>query len=189
MTKDVKRAPRRYNSKRRTEQARQTRDAVLGAAHELFVAQGWKAATIAAIAKTAGVSNETVYAGFGNKAALLRALVTRAVRRENPETPLMEQAVPAGIVREPDPRRQIEDFATDIADVLERVAPLIAVLRAAAETEPEMARLYAEIHAGRRNNLRVVATALAGRGAIAKGIGPDQATSIIWRLASPNCSC
>src|SRR5919107_2459208 len=62
---------RRYDSSRRQEQARATRRAVLQAAHDLFVSQGYGRTTMADVAATAGVSVETVYAAFRNKATLL----------------------------------------------------------------------------------------------------------------------
>ena len=53
--------PRRYNSTRRRQQAQQNRHAVLAAARQRFLAQGYAATTIAEIARDAGVSVETVY--------------------------------------------------------------------------------------------------------------------------------
>ena len=49
------------------------------AAHELFVARGYAATTIAAIAETADVSVPTVYAGFAGKADLLKHAIDVAI--------------------------------------------------------------------------------------------------------------
>ena len=67
------------------ESARQTRrerleereQAIITAAHEAFVAQGFDGARIAAIAKQAGVAEGTIYLYFKNKNALLLAVVGR----------------------------------------------------------------------------------------------------------------
>ena len=46
---------------------------MIAAAAERFVEQGYAATSISEIARTAGVSPETVYAAFGSKRDLLRA--------------------------------------------------------------------------------------------------------------------
>ena len=124
---------RRYRSARRASQASDTRAAVLSAARELFIREGWQQATIAAIARQADVSVETVYAGFGSKAALLQEVVVASVRGPRPGTALMDQAGPRASLQAPDQSSQIALFARDIAEVLRGVAPLVAVARAAAE--------------------------------------------------------
>ncbi len=70
MTDTVK---RRYNTSRRHEQARENREQIIRAAHDLFVGHRYGRTTIADVAREAGVSAETVYKAFGNKPALLRA--------------------------------------------------------------------------------------------------------------------
>lgn len=176
---------RRYQSARRSAQAADTRSAVLDAARTLFVDTGWQKTTIAAIARAAGVSAETIYAVFGNKTALLEALVAQAIRGAQQQTPLLEQAGPRAIAAETDQRRQLDIFAHDIAQVLSRVAPLVAVVRSAAEGDPELSVLYRQLHAGRRRNLDAVAGALLANGPLRENLDRDAATSAIWRLASP----
>ena len=73
MVEPVKRR-RSYDSTRRREQARENRSRVLAAARSQLVERGYAATTIPAIAADAGVSVETVYKAFGNKAGLLKAV-------------------------------------------------------------------------------------------------------------------
>jgi len=183
---DVKPQRRPYRSRVRTAQAAETRDAMLAAANGLFLRKGWVAATIADIATAAGVSKETVYAVFGNKKALLRELIARAVRGADPETPLVEQEATRNIAQESDQARQVELFAAGIADVLARVAPLMAVARAAAENDQAMAKLYRELHQGRLKNLEWFAQALGRNGALRDDMDFRTAGRILWRLASPD---
>jgi AcrR family transcriptional regulator len=70
---------RTYSSNRRAAQAAQTRVDVVAAAVDCFRANGWSGTTMNAVAEKAGVSVETVYAGFKNKKALLRAACEYAV--------------------------------------------------------------------------------------------------------------
>ena len=184
MTAPVK-PKRRYASARRNEQAADTRAAIIAAARRLFVAAGWKATTIAGVAREAGVAAETVYAAFGNKQGLLKAVIEATIRRSQPEVKLLEQAGPQAIAVAADQREQIALFARDITAVLGGVAELMAVVRAAAETDPEMAALYRGLHDGRRRNLGFVASALLARGPLRGGMGEDEATAVLWRLASP----
>lgn len=181
----MKKATRPYRSAHRAGQAEQTRTAILGAADALFRDKGWTATTIALIARQAGVSAETVYSGFGNKRTILQTLVIAAVRRDAPEVPLARQAGPLAVLAEPDPASLLGHFARDIADVLSRVAPLMAVVRSGAAAEPELASLYRELHEGRRRNLLGVAEALARTGALRPHLTAAGAADTIWRLASP----
>jgi AcrR family transcriptional regulator len=184
MTEAVK-PKRKYASTRRAGQAAETRETVIATAREQFITVGWQGTTIAGVARSAGVSNETIYAVFGNKQALLRAVLERAVRRAEPDVPLLEQAGPQAVAAAPNQRAQIALFAKDITNVLGDVAELMAVVRAAAATDAELAALYRGFHDGRRRNLSFVAKALLDKGPLRDGMDADAATALLWRLASP----
>lgn len=57
------------------------REQVLSAAHELVAAEGWSKLRLAAIARTAGISRQTLYNEFGSKDAIGQALVEREAER------------------------------------------------------------------------------------------------------------
>jgi AcrR family transcriptional regulator len=59
----------------------QLRDRLLDAAQTITVESGWAAVTMAKIADAAGVSRQTVYNEFGNKADLAEELVNRELGR------------------------------------------------------------------------------------------------------------
>ena len=71
---DVKGSERAYSSPLRAQQADATRRAVLSAARELFIAQGYGATTLDQIAARAGVSKPTVFSAVGNKQTVLSAV-------------------------------------------------------------------------------------------------------------------
>src|SRR5712671_4820961 len=73
---------RRYDSSRRAAQARQTRAAVVEAARQLFLHDGYAGTTIAAVAAEADVSVETIYKAFGGKPGLVRAICAAALAGE-----------------------------------------------------------------------------------------------------------
>lgn len=182
---DVKPPRRPYRSRLRAEQASGTRDSVLSAAEVLFLQKGWIATTIAGIATKAGVSKETIYTAFGTKTAILRELIERAVRGASPGTPLIQQAEIQLLQEVTDQARQIDIFASGVAEVLERVAPLMDVARVAAQTDEAMADLYRTLQRGRRRNLEWFAEALVSNGSLRSGMTPDAAGTELWRLASP----
>lgn len=182
---DEVKSPRSYRQTRRAAATAKTRAAVLKAARACFVAKGWSGTTIAAIAARAKVSPETIYASFGSKSALMVETLRAAVRGEEAEVPLLEQAAPRAIAASRDQRRQLAIFTEDIAGVLERVAPLMDVVRAGAATDRRLQALYREFHDGRRRNLGFVARALLATAPLRDGQDEEQATAAIWRLASP----
>lgn len=180
---DTVKQKRSYRSSRRSEQAAGTRAVIIDAARQVFMRDGWQKATIAAIAGRAAVSPETVYAGFRNKRTLLEEAITAAVRGPATETPLMQQAGPRAVLETTDQTQQLFLFAADISAILERVAPMMAVLRTAAETEPELAVHYAGLHRGRRQNFERVVDALLRHGPLR--VDRETAVAGISRLTSP----
>lgn len=179
MNGDVKRT---YNSTRRQQQAEETRTRVLDAAGEVFRERGYERASIAAIAAAAGVADETVYGHFKNKRTLLGELARRAVRGGDTR-PVLAQRGARDVVAETDQRRQLKLFVADITPRLERAAPIIALVAAAAPGEPELAELLHRLHADRRKNLRVFVEALRENGPLP--LSPVAATDTVWALTSP----
>src|SRR5262245_18708906 len=129
---------RPYNSTRRQAQARETRRQVVEAARQLFIAHGYAGATIDAIAHTAGVAPETIFATFGNKRTMLAAVMDVAVAGDDKPVPLLKRRGPQEVLQQSEPAQLLQLFAADISNILERVAPLFVVMRVAAKTEPEI---------------------------------------------------
>jgi AcrR family transcriptional regulator len=172
-------------SEARADQAAATRTAVIAAARKLFLTRGWAGTTVAGIAKAAKVSPETIYAVFGGKAPLFAEVVRAGVRRDDPDTPLIEQAGPRAVAGAPDQRAVLHLFAHDIAQLLPNVAGLMGVARGVAGSEPDIGKIYRGIHAGRRENFGMVVAALERHGPLRGGMHADEAVAIIWRLTSP----
>src|SRR6266571_83815 len=149
---------RRYDSPRRREQARATRQAVLEAARELFVERGYAVTTIDAIAAGAGVSPETVYATFKNKRSLLSQLVDVSMAGDDAPIPILERSWVREVRDEPEPLRRLQILARNGRLILERTAPIYDVLRSAAAADPQVAVLWelnkAQRFAGQRELLR-----------------------------------
>ncbi|HLM26912.1 MAG TPA: helix-turn-helix domain-containing protein [Thermoleophilaceae bacterium] len=176
---------RSYDSRRRREQAAQTRREILDAAERLFVADGYVATTIAAIAKDAGVATKTVYLAFETKSGVLRALWNLRLRGDQDEIPVAQRTWYLEVLDEPDPERTLRLNARNARAVKERVGALLAVVREAAAVDPDSAALWDRIQTEfHENQGRVVAT-LDEAGALRPGLDAPTATDILWTLNHP----
>src|SRR5690349_21941584 len=114
---------RSYDASGRRAQARARRLAVVLAAREKFERDGYRPTTIAAIAAQAGVSAESVYKGFGTKAALAKAVFDLALAGDDEPVPVAERPSVQAIRDETDVRRKIAMFAAGLAQRQARSAP------------------------------------------------------------------
>ena len=175
---------RRYHSPRRQAQAQATRARLLEAARRLFVAHGYAATSLPAIARAAGVSAPTVTAVFGSKPAILDALIATTIRGAEAPTPLRERDWWQAMLREPDPRRLLERYAANVRGIHERTTDIFEIVRGAATAAPELAAKRNALAAGRLRDSGTVADALAARQALGAGMTAEQATDVVWALAS-----
>ena len=180
---DVKPRGRGYRSEHRARQAASTRSAILDAAHRLFPERGYAGTTVAAIA-AAGVAAITVYSTFGSKRALLQQLIHVAITGDEDPEPIIQRGEPRAVMALTDQRAQIGAFADSTAAIMERVAPLLAVLAEASRTEPDMAGQYDETLRARRQSMQEVAVAIARNGPLRDGMSVDGAADTIWALTS-----
>jgi AcrR family transcriptional regulator len=182
---DVKppRATRRaYRSPRRAEQAVATRHAVLLAARELFVSNGYSATTIADIAAHARVSVDTIYATVGRKPALLRELVETAISGTDQAVPAEQRQYVAHIGAASTAVDKITIYAHALTDIQQRLAPVFLALRSAAAADPDCAALWAEIAQRRATNMRAFAAELRSTGELRDDLTDDQVADIIWSM-------
>jgi AcrR family transcriptional regulator len=134
MMQDVKRP---YDSTSRTRQAQENRDRISRVAHDLFVEHGYGNTTIAGVAKAAGVSQETVYKSFGNKATLLRSAWFVTMRGDGDDTTLYDRPETQEVLERPNLADRIDGFARLITERNRRIAPLLRAIEGAATAEPE----------------------------------------------------
>jgi AcrR family transcriptional regulator len=176
---------RRYDATGRRAAAEVTRQRILGAARELFLARGYAATTMAAIAEAAGVSVETIYLSVGPKAALVRYLVEMALSGTDRPVPALERAGVREIMSEPDAGRKVRLFARLVRQLQERLAPIWAVVVEAASTDAELAALIAELNQRHVGTMRLFVEHLAATGGLRAEVPPDLAADIIWAMNSP----
>lgn len=173
---------RSYHSPRRVEQAAATRRAVLVAARELFVSNGYSATTVADIAASARVSLDTIYATVGRKPALLRELVETSISGTDEAVPAERRDYVTRIVEARTAIDKITIYAQSIAAIQQRLAPVFLALRDAAAADADCAALWTEIAQRRATNMRAFAAELRGTGELRDDLNDDQVADIVWSM-------
>jgi AcrR family transcriptional regulator len=185
MSDSVNPPRRRYDGSGRRARALRTQDEIAEAAGSLFERSGYAQTTIADVARAAGVSPETIYKAFGSKGALLRAVVSAAIRGDTESTPLRRRPQIDAIREEPDPRRQLEMYGRLLAVVNPRLAPLVRVMRQAGPGDQEIAAALEQLYSDRLDGMAEFAALLADREALRPGVSRRQARDVLWTLNSP----
>lgn len=176
-------ATRSYDSTRRRQQAQENRAAILAAARELFLADGYATTKISAIAGRAGVSVETVYKAFGNKPGLVQAIADAALAGPDP-VPTTRRSDAMG-AHEANPYTIIKRWAGFACEVVPRLGPVVLLVRAAAVSSPEMADLLARLDSERLDRMDHQARLLHDRGHLRPGVDVAQARDVMWAYTDP----
>jgi AcrR family transcriptional regulator len=176
---------KRYQSTLRREQARQTRLRILDAAERLFTERGYGAATMDGIASAAGVATDTVYATYGSKRGILHGLMDVRVGGDDRDIGVIDREGPQAVRAERDQIRQVERFAQDIAQIIERARPVDDIMRGAAAVDVEVAALRTGLQEQRHANMRLFVGWVAENGPLRDGLGEEEAAAIVWTLTSP----
>jgi AcrR family transcriptional regulator len=169
---------RRYRSQLREQQAAATRRAVVAAAQELFVRDGWTATGMRDVASAAGVAVETVYSHFSSKRGVLRAVIDAVAVGDDAPVPLAERPEFLEIGRGRRSAR-IAAAARVLRTVQGRTIGVAVLLRQAAAADDEVAEM---LRATRERQRIDIATALG----LIVGREPTEAERDgIWAIASP----
>lgn len=173
---------RPYTSVVRDEQALTTRRRIRDAAERLFLSDGYAATSMSDIAAAAGVSRPTVFNVYKSKVALLQEVAN--VRLAGDDAPIDLLSRPEGrrITTSTDPHELLAVQAWFAAEVMERVAPVMEVVAAAAATDPEADELLGSMHDGRLHGMGAAVDRLEALGALRPDLDPMQAKEALWLL-------
>lgn len=183
MAQHVNRPKRTYENAGREAQSAQTRQRILDAARALLVAKGYRATTVAQIARDADVHVDTIYALVGRKPEILRELIELAISGTDQPVAPEERDYVQRMQVEPDPGRKLEIYAAAVRVIQTRMAPLFLALRDAASTEPEAKQVWHQISDRRATNMRRLVNAL-GDNALRPELSVDAAADLVWATAS-----
>ena len=169
-----------YDSDYRRTLAEATRMKIARAARALFVRKGYAATSIRAIAAEAGVSEPTVYTRFGNKRAIIEAIVDEMDTAAGVLELLEALRKIAG-----NPRKQLDLIVEFDVRIFERNLEVYRAASQASFSDPELGALLEEAKArGRAGSSRVL-QALQDAGALRLGLSVTDANDIFTALVSP----
>jgi AcrR family transcriptional regulator len=160
-----------------------TRTAILNATWSLFAEKGRLEASQADIARAAGVSRQSVFLAFGNRAGLLTAMA-RNKDLQSDHVQRLRQISQAETVDEQDFLRYVDIWL----DYLPLIYPVGILLDADSVTDEEAAsawddRMKGALLAG----LKRILGRLEADGRLAGDWRSDQAAELVWSLVHPTC--
>jgi AcrR family transcriptional regulator len=161
----------------RQKQAQATRHMIVSAAQALFLEQGYICTTIETIAERAGVATSTVYAIFGSKRGILRAI------RDSWHERTHIREVLASDQQSANPAERLEQLAAATRRQWEMGAEVTAIYTGAAAADPRAAAELTQALTGRRQGLQNFANSLAPH--LHPGLDAPHAAAILQALCMP----
>jgi AcrR family transcriptional regulator len=181
-----KRKKRHYDATGRRAAAELTRHTILESARQLFLKKGYAGTTMPEIARMAGVALDTVYAAVGTKAELFKLLIETALSGRDRAVPAAEREYVSAIREEPEAAGKLQIYASALAEIQPRLAPLFQVLQAAAILEADLGALWQEISSRRATNMRQLAKELMATGRVRPELTEETIADVLWSMNSPD---
>jgi AcrR family transcriptional regulator len=177
---------RGYDGTRRAEAARETRRRILTAARIQFLGVGYHSTTIAALARAAEVSPQTIYNTYGGKAEVLKAVYDVLLAGDDEPIAMTDRPEFARVFAQRSTSATLRAYAGVSRMIFERAGPLIGVVLAeGAGSDAELNAFLATVDRERRiGNARVVEH-IAERFGLGDGVTVEQAVDHVWTLTSP----
>lgn len=165
-----------YQQRLRAESAAMTRQRIIEAARQVLTAQPLRTFNLSEVAESARVVRSTIYAVFGSREGLLRAVAEDMAARGGWDR--MREAF-----RHPDALvatlRNIEEGTR--MGVSEH--PVVMAISTLAAVDPDAATVAAELEQRRLQGLHSLARRLGEQGYLRPELDHDQAVDILWVLS------
>jgi AcrR family transcriptional regulator len=145
-------------------QIAQTEQRILTAATALFLADGYLATTLEAVASRAGVGARTVYLRFGTKAALFKRVVDVAIAGDSEPVDVLGRDWAQAAWTAPTAAERIAAAAAAGRQIMERTGSLFAVAQQAAVLEPLIAGFWQQGREQSRHVQALIWTRMADDG-------------------------
>ncbi|MFD6155521.1 TetR/AcrR family transcriptional regulator [Nocardia sp. NPDC060256] len=159
---------------RRAEYAAATRQAILLAARELFIDQGYFATRVEDIASAARVAVPTVYAAVGGKSGLLHTLIEEGVRAAE------AGGIHERIAAQTDPDALLRMLVDGTRSEFELWSPIMRQATAVAPQDAAVRKTVETAHESLRKGLRATAARLGELSALRADITVDEAADVLW---------
>ena len=171
---------RSYDASGRRAQARARRLAVVLTARDLFERDGYRPTTITAIAAHAGVSAESVYKGFGSKAALAKAVFDITLAGDDEPVPVAQRPAMQAVRDEPDVRRKIAMFVDGLAQRQARSARVQILIRDGRHVDDSLAPVWANLNDEGLVGMTMLGHHLLETGQLRDGIDLEEVRDVLW---------
>lgn len=176
---------RSYASALRATQAEDTRRAVVGAAAQLFVSEGFGRTTIDAIAARAGVSRKTVFTAVGGKVDLLKRALDWAVVGDDEPVPLADRPEIQQLAQQSDPGAIVRGWVRIVTTIAARLADLSGALVVAAGIDDDARALRERAQAQRLAGARAFIDHLAANDGLRPDLTVAEAADLAWLHSDP----
>ncbi|TDD81159.1 TetR/AcrR family transcriptional regulator [Actinomadura darangshiensis] len=170
---------------KRAERSRRTRAKVVEAARALFVAQGYGATSLQEVADRAGVAVQTVYFVFGNKRTLFKDVVDTSIAGDTEPVATMDRGWFRAACAAPTAADQLREHVHGTREILDRVAPIMPLIAAAAATDPQIAAQWPDGPDPRYTVQHAAAQTLAGKPGARSDVSVAMAADLLFGLLSP----
>ena len=184
-----RRPAHRYRSPSREHQARRTRARIIAAAARQFLAGGYAATTMRAVATAAGVALPTVELAFGTKARLLKAVIDAAIAGDDQPVPMLAREWAARAEATAGPAEFAAVVARQLTASAQRAAGLTLVALEAARADEDIAAVAAQMVSQRQVMATWVVDGLLRRSPLRAGMDRATAIDTIWVLMDPALFC
>jgi AcrR family transcriptional regulator len=174
-----------YDNTARAARARSTRGRILEAAAASFRAQGYGATTIRGVAGAAGVSPESVYKGFRNKATLLKAVYDRTLAGDDEPAGIPDRPGARAVAAATTPAGSAWAYARMAAEISAHIGPLLRLVYGAQGTDPDLAEFVRTTDTERLTGAGMVVAHWNRQGWLRPDLGEPAARDILWALNSP----
>jgi AcrR family transcriptional regulator len=175
--------PRDQKPSLRQAQTALTEQRILVAAAELFLADGYLATTLDAVARRAQVGARTVYVRFGTKAALFKRVVDVAIVGDTEPVDVLGRDWMQLALTAPTAAGRITASAAAGRQIMERTGPLFAVAQQAAAVEPVIGGFWQQGREQSRYTQQVFWTRMAEDGLL------DPAIDLAWLIDTASILC
>ena len=170
---------------RRQERARATRRAILAAARDLFVTQGYGATSLQAVGDRAGVAVQTVYAVFRNKRSILAEVLDVSIAGDDEQIVVNAREWMQPVWTAPTAADRLRAYAAAVRQIMDGAGEVFAVVAAAATSDPDLIELAEITEQRRRTGAATVIESIRSVGQLRPGLAPERAVDVLWLLNSP----
>lgn len=156
----------------------------MSAAQELFEQRGYRPTTIGAVAERAGVSPESIYKGFGTKAALVKAVFDFVLAGDDDQLAIAQRSDADAVRAEPDVRRKIELYVGSMTTRQHRSAKVQILIRDGRHGDQTLEALWGRLQEERLTGMTMLGGHLLESGQLRKGIELAEVRDVLWTFVA-----